>query len=659
MNKIGWNFPPTGGGVETGINDAGIVTFDGAPLSSLAREIIQNSLDARADPERPVHITFELREIEPNEIAGAELARHLDSCISEWGKDPKALATLCGARNALKAERLQLLGVIDTNTTGLEGDTWRGLVKVAGASFKRSESAGGSFGVGKAAPFTVSPLRTVCYWSAFEEGGNLTEKFQGKAVLVSHKHNFGKGLETTSGTGFFGLTDGCEALQGGDIPKVFRPAAGGEVEPGTAVWIVGFNPDQYGEPWQRAIARSVVESFFYSIQQGDLEILLEPDESGGDEALWDIRKADLPTLFSQLTNEPEGEDDDDADDAIDRAKLYWRLVSSGQPTAVMEPPDKDLGQVKLWIGSEDDLPGERLPSRVALIRGTGMVVTDQQVKHRFRRLREYAAVCVIDDDHANKLLRDMENPAHDQFQYERLNEAERDRGRRALDRLADFLRDQLRSHAALPAVEVTDVVDELAEYLFDDHPGPLDGATASDGAESAFGKIGAVKKKPPRLRVTPTVTLENDDLADGEGGDGPNKGGSGGGGGGEGHGGGGGGGSGEGEGRGGTGGRGGSKGRRVLELGDVRVVHDPDDQRRSRIAFTAPETAVAALTIDEAGDAAAIARSDITVLGENGEQVALSQFELVEGVRYELTITGQETLADAAWQVGAVVEAQA
>ena len=70
----------------------------------------------------------------------------------------------------------------------------------------------------------MSPLRTVCYWSAFEDGGTLTEKFQGKAVLVSHKHDFGKGPETTSGipTGFFGLTDGCEALRSGDIPKVFR-----------------------------------------------------------------------------------------------------------------------------------------------------------------------------------------------------------------------------------------------------------------------------------------------------------------------------------------------------------------------------------------------------------------------------------------------------
>ena len=655
MNKIGWNFPPTGGGVETGINDAGIVTFDGAPLSSLAREVIQNSLDARADPELPVHIAFELREIDPSDIAGEGLGGHLESCISEWANDPKALATLRGALAVLDSGKLTLLGMIDTNTTGLEGETWRGLVKVAGASFKRSESAGGSFGVGKAAPFTVSSLRTVCYWSAFEDGGTLTEKFQGKAVLVSHRHDFGSGLETTSGTGFFGLTDGCEALQGDDIPRVFRPARGGKAEPGTAVWIVGFNPDQHGEPWQRAIARSVVESFFYAVQQGDLEILLEPDEDGSDEALWDIRKDALPALFNQLTTESKSEDDDDA---INRARLYWSLVSGGPPTAVMDHPDKDLGRVKLWIGTEDNFPNARLPSRVALIRGTGMIVTDQQAKHQFRRLREYAAVCVIDDADANKLLRDMENPAHDQFQYERLPEEDRDRGRRALDRLADFLRTQLRIHAAPPAVEVTDVVDELAEYLFDDHPGPLDGPTANNGAESAFGQVGAAKKKPPRLRVTPTVTLEDNEPADGEGGGGSSKGGSGGGGGEGNGGGGGGGGAGEGESSGGSGSRGGSKGRRILELGDVRVVHDPSDQLRSRVAFTAPETAVATLTIDEAGDAAAIPRADIAVFDEKGEQVALSPFKLVEGVRYQLTITGKEMLADAAWQVGAVVEEQ-
>ena len=44
--EIGWHFPPTSGGREDGFNDPGAAHFSGAPLSSLARETIQNSLDA-------------------------------------------------------------------------------------------------------------------------------------------------------------------------------------------------------------------------------------------------------------------------------------------------------------------------------------------------------------------------------------------------------------------------------------------------------------------------------------------------------------------------------------------------------------------------------------------------------------------------------------
>ena len=44
---IGWNFPLNNGGLETGFNDAAIDTFAGKRLSSLVREVIQNSLDAK------------------------------------------------------------------------------------------------------------------------------------------------------------------------------------------------------------------------------------------------------------------------------------------------------------------------------------------------------------------------------------------------------------------------------------------------------------------------------------------------------------------------------------------------------------------------------------------------------------------------------------
>ena len=58
-NPTGWYFPLTNGGREDGYNDPGIAHFTGSPLSSLARETIQNSLDARRDETQPVEVVFE------------------------------------------------------------------------------------------------------------------------------------------------------------------------------------------------------------------------------------------------------------------------------------------------------------------------------------------------------------------------------------------------------------------------------------------------------------------------------------------------------------------------------------------------------------------------------------------------------------------------
>ena len=651
MTDIGWKFPRTDGGVESGINDAGIVTFGGAPLPSVAREVIQNSVDARDDPAKPVHITFELRDIGTKEIGGHELAQHLDECVATWAADQKASDALQAARSALNGEKVNLLGVLDKNTTGLADANWHGLVKATGASIKPSEDAGGSFGIGKAAPFTVSPLRAVFYWSAFQEQGRMVEQFQGKAVLVSHQHDFGEGPESTQNVGFYGLTDGCEALRD-DIPTVFRHMAGGRPVQGTAVWVAGFNPKQHGEQWQSAIRRSVLENFFYAIHKNDLEVLWEP---GGDDDV--LTSNTLPRQFDLLAGT--SKDPEDAD-AIDHARLYWEIVSSGPPTEEIEVAG--LGTVKLWIATEDQLPSRTLSNRVALIRGTGMLVTDRQDGHQFRGLRDYAAVCVIDDEEANKLLRRMENPTHDKFEYLRLPEDEQDSGRLALDRLRKAIREQLGIHAAPASIEVRAVIDELTEYLFGDRPGPFEGTADKDGAEAAFGEVGAIKRKQPRLRIQPPVTLDlgEEDVEGGEGGDGDESGEAGGGR--QGPGGGvpgengRGGGQGEGGGNGGAGPRGGSKGRRILELEDVRVLHDPADPQHARIRFTAPTTLTAKLLIDEAGDASAIPRADLTIFDEHGEIWSGGQRTFEAGTRYEVAIVGERPLADAAWQVAALVE---
>ena len=184
-DRIGWHFPPTGGGRVDRFNDPGIAHFDGNPLVSLARETIQNSLDAKAGS-GPVEVSFEIEGIDRQDSLGRdELAAAVTACLDELGDDDdKARTMLNHAAELLGRDRLPYLRVRDENTTGLRRGHWKALVKWQGESVKETRSAGGSHGIGKYAPFAVSPLRTVFYWTRFEEGTASRELFQGKAVLM-------------------------------------------------------------------------------------------------------------------------------------------------------------------------------------------------------------------------------------------------------------------------------------------------------------------------------------------------------------------------------------------------------------------------------------------------------------------------------------------
>lgn len=215
MNEtIGWHFPPTNGGIGSGFNDPGIAHFTGAPLASLARETIQNSLDARLAPDSLVHVSFELIDIDPASVGHEELAYAVQTCltIAKDRNDSIAIAPLEEAARTIKSKKIPCLRVSDRNTTGLRGDHWRNLVKMQGVSYKpelEGQGAGGSHGIGKYAPFAVSALRTVFYWTYFSENGRKQERFQGKSVLMSHRD---AQEEETQGTGFYGYKKDCREL---------------------------------------------------------------------------------------------------------------------------------------------------------------------------------------------------------------------------------------------------------------------------------------------------------------------------------------------------------------------------------------------------------------------------------------------------------------
>ena len=81
-----WNFPNNGGGQIRGISDAGIETFTGTEIQSLAREICQNSLDAKDDSSKgAVDVEFARYRIRTADIPGySDYKEKIKKALQYW-----------------------------------------------------------------------------------------------------------------------------------------------------------------------------------------------------------------------------------------------------------------------------------------------------------------------------------------------------------------------------------------------------------------------------------------------------------------------------------------------------------------------------------------------------------------------------------------------
>ena len=643
-SKIGWKFPKTNGGQEDGFNHSGITHFDGLPLPSLARETIQNSIDAPGQREGPVHVSFELVHLATDRLGGEELSAAIVACLQEEIDDGKMRESLHAAQKTLEQESVRCLRISDQNTTGLKGEKWRTLVKMQGASYKPdTEGAGGSHGTGKYAPFAVSDLRTVFYWTCYQENGRKKERFQGKSVLISHKSDRGR----TQGTGFYGIKKECRELTDSAIPREFRVLDSDQESPvlGTSLSIAGFPAIN---DWRSRIAASVIGNFFYAVQQGKLTVLVEPDKDQDERNLLEINNNCIRKWFDYLERIAVGTDDaqEEARRSLREARAYWEL-SLEKPTA--DTQDKDLGHCKLWIQVK-----ENLPSKVALVRRTGMLITDQQDGLiQFRNHQDFAALCVFEDPKGNELLRNMENPRHDKFLPERLPEKEKKKGRRALRNITKWIRKEIEKAAGTPAIGESTMIDELAELLPDLEPEDEFEYSSTDtesGKEAGFGQRVKVKLRPVIQSGSRGLTLEeNPGDYDGDGNDTGNVGGGG-----EGtnSGNGGSGGSGEGDGVGGRGGRGGGAvTSKPIPVSNVRVLPIEGQENHYRLSFRASEDGLARLEIQEAGDSSTVPRGDIRTINDRD---SLERVHLQKSSRTEIVITAEMPITDRALRLRAL-----
>ena len=109
-NNGNWRFPGNGGTKKSGLDTTDFHTFMDDAVASLAREICQNSNDAKdPDAKKPARVEFHSFDMKTTNIPHLdELLEELDRCLDYWEKDGNdgIVERLKKMKLLLKAERI-------------------------------------------------------------------------------------------------------------------------------------------------------------------------------------------------------------------------------------------------------------------------------------------------------------------------------------------------------------------------------------------------------------------------------------------------------------------------------------------------------------------------------------------------------------------------
>jgi len=385
-----WNFPGNGNGQIRGLADAGIETFTGDEIKSLARETCQNSLDAIRDGEETVIVMFTRTEINKSQIPGFDHYRsNLIKCREYWKKahSQKTEIFLEQAIDAITSERSYVLSVSDYHTKGLLGpydnrfDGWNTLTKIDGGATKSGDKAG-SFGIGKNAPFCNSYYRMVFYRTLNEENEVAA---QGISRLLSFPTNTQNEVDTmTTGIGYFGNKDRNLPVE--TISELEQISKRNEY--GTDVFIFGFR-SKYS--WVDEMICEVLDNFFVSIMSKKLEVKIK------NETIDYLRIGRYINQFKTSCK--------------NTYNNYLVLTSSESQTYVKK--FHGLGTLRLKILVD---PTEKMNKKILVVRKSGMKLFHLG---NISRVVSFSGILDLEGKELNEYFREMESPAHDSWKPSR------------------------------------------------------------------------------------------------------------------------------------------------------------------------------------------------------------------------------------------------
>lgn len=400
---IEWFFPTRGYGETEGLSNPGIEMFKGEPIRAMAREICQNSLDAAVcGTEKPVRVEFEKNFIPVTDFPGMEAMRDiLEKCRDFW-KDQNDNKTERFIKEAAKEiaeeQSIFVLRVSDYNTTGLKGafseekiTPWKSLVQGNAFSVKNTDSAAGSYGIGKAAPFVVSKLQTVFYRTYDEDGQRAAQGVTHLVAFEDEEMALQGEDSVRRSTGYYG--DGVENRPFKSIKKLDE--INRRTEPGTDLFIPAFS---IKEKWEDEIVSEILENFLYSIYSEQLEVIVDKivlNKHTMEGYIKKLPKTKHAASFYGVIRE----DNDNTDEVFEEIRKFYLG-----------------GNLRLRLLYKNDMN-----KKILVVRNSGMKIAEIA---RLPKGISYTGFLEIQGEKLNAFFREMENPQHNQWEPKRHRDPE-------------------------------------------------------------------------------------------------------------------------------------------------------------------------------------------------------------------------------------------
>jgi len=475
-----------------GLAYAGFETFRGSPYTSCARETGQNSRDASTG-DAPVQVAFNLREIPRSEVPFADQLQHSIECCLRAPGDLKTKEHLERAHAQIVAPAIKVLEIADLNTTGLTGpvederSVFAALVKGDGVTNKSDSTSAGSYGIGKNAAYAVSDLQTVIYSTCYKNKEEEKTHFaaQGRLRLISHND----GGEKLSAEGYWGNENFAPITCISEVPGWIS-----RKDVGTSIFSVGFREQ---DRWADRMRLSLATNFFLAIRRNEINFSVDGVK---------LNQASIESILESVSlAEIAAASDENAN--LERTKKLMLCVSS-DAAIHHKITVQDLGDFDLHL-----LIAEGMPREIHILRN-GIYIADNFGRfglpmRAFRGTKEYIAVLEPARSEKGKkpsqLLKQLENPAHDAFEPERIIDLLAQKAaRRQIKELISKARDIIKSAAKMEEIDHSHL-DELS-HLFATGGGAGNGASADAETDPNRFKYGEARKSVRKRAIAASKT---------------------------------------------------------------------------------------------------------------------------------------------------------